>query len=388
MSRSMFRKDFIPNRLSIALQTVRNFIQKKFILDPKDRICLISFGNITKKLSSFEFEEEKLFKSLKKIHFSGKGSIHDAIAFALQLLVVEMRKIGGKIQRIFIISDDKLSDETLKLNKIIKLAKGLGIFIDSCQIGKTQDSKKSILKKVSQMTGGEFGFFNNSKAMITAGQAFASKKDIKKASDFFDPNKKDKLPPLVSEIAVSLRRPTMMEVRMMMKQKEEEQEKCHICHSIIAPLTNADFLSEGRYCPSCDRPIHLTCAGMWAKKSEYNENVFRCPFCFFLLEIPKSVSKLVDDELEEKKKNKEQTSYGIKIIEDDDTKTSDIILIPNDKVEGIDASCSYCHSIFLGEFKVFKCFNCGSYYHEPCLKKMYDEVSACRYCGSKITNDY
>ena len=107
-SRSMLRKDFKPSRLAVELQTAKNFIQSKLSIDLKDRISIISFGDATHKLINFEYEEEKLINSLKKIQISGKGILHEGIAFALQILVGEMRKIGGKLSRIFIITDNKL----------------------------------------------------------------------------------------------------------------------------------------------------------------------------------------------------------------------------------------------------------------------------------------
>ncbi|MFW9898204.1 MAG: VWA domain-containing protein [Candidatus Thorarchaeota archaeon] len=375
-SRSMMRKDITPNRLAVALYAVKNFIQTKFAIDPKDRISIISFGDVPKRLSPFSYDENKLFSSLKKIQISGKGSLHQAIALSLQVIIQEMRKIGGKIQRIFIISDDKLAINQTKLDKIVNIAKGLGVYIDVCQLGKPQERNKNLLKRMAQITNGEYGYFNNSRAIITAGGEFASKKEIKTQAEFYYTEKKEKSAPLVGEIALSLRRPTLMEIRMMMTKKSEGEDKCAICHSIKAPLTRADFYAEGRYCPNCERPVHLSCAAMWAKGSEFKENIFRCPFCFFLLKLPKSAVKMV--------KNIDADSQKIKIIEDIDIKESKMIEIHEDNISQINASCSYCHNIFLGDFKVFKCENCGSYYHEPCLKKMFTELKACRFCGAKI----
>jgi len=64
-----------------------------------------------------------------------------------------------------------------------------------------------------------------------------------------------------------------------------------------------------------------------------------------------------------------------------------MLLIPEENVDRINQSCSYCHSIFLGDFKVYQCEICNSYYHEPCLEKMKNEIKACRYCGAKIAFD-
>ena len=375
-SRSMLRKDFKPNRLTVAVDAVKNFIQTKFTIDLKDRIALLTFGEETKILTRFTNDEEKLIISLEKLEISGSGLLNEAIAFSLQLLVEEMRKLGGKVFRIFILTDNKINYDN-KITKIIKVAKGLGIFIDVCQLGKSEDYNRTILKEITLATNGEFGFFNNSKAIFNAGKSFASKKDIKSSTDYFNPNKKTDIAPLVNEIALPLRRPSLLDIRLMMDMNIKSSEKCQICHSTKAPITKADFYSEGRYCPSCDRPMHLSCAAMWAKKSEYKESVFRCPFCYFLLVLPESILKLLDEEPQETPK--------IRIIDGSDERSTKMRLYPEEDVENINASCSYCHSIFLGDYKVYECEVCGSFYHEPCLIKMNEEIHACRNCGSKIS---
>jgi DNA-directed RNA polymerase subunit RPC12/RpoP len=260
--------------------------------------------------------------------------------------------------------------------KMVNIAKGLGIYIDACQLGKSQDYSQTILKRITELTSGEYGFFNNSKAVFNAGKAFASKKASEKSTDYFAPDKKIDFAPLISEIALPLRRPNILDIRLMMSETNKGLDKCQICHSIKAPVTGADFYSEGRYCPSCDRPMHLSCATLWAKKTEYKENVFRCPFCYFLLELPKSSSILIEQQAENEPK--------IKIIDDTGIKTTKIEVVPEEEINEINASCTYCHSIFLGDYSVFRCEKCGAYYHEPCLNKMNDEINACRNCGAKI----
>ena len=378
-SRSMLRKDFKPSRLAAGIQTAKNFIKSKLSIDMKDRISVISFGDNTHKLIDFAFEEEKLINSLKKIQISGRGILHEGIAFALQILVEEMRKLGGKIPRILIITDNKLVLNKDRLDKMVNIAKGLGVYIDACQLGGIQGYEENTLKRITQKTRGEFGFFNNTKEIVNAGKVFASKKDVRETIDYFSPDKKEEIAPLVSEIALPLRRPNLMEIRLMMGGKGRGEEKCNICHSAKAPITGSDFYSEGRFCPSCDRAMHLSCAAMWAKKTEYKENVFRCPFCFFLLELPRAALKFARD--------KEEETMGVTIIEDDEGVETKLTLIPPANVNQIDASCFYCHSIFLGDFQVFQCDKCGSYYHKPCLDKMIKEISSCRNCGAKIISN-
>lgn len=374
-SRSMLRTDFTPNRLHVAFQVAINFIQSKFIIDPKDRISLVSFGEDSKKLTHFSYDEDVLIDNLKKIQITGKGVIHEAIALSLQIIVEEMRKLGGKVFRIFIISDNKVKSDPERLEKILEVSRGLGIFIDTCQLGKPLEKSENMLKYISQLTNGEYGYFSNEKAVINSGKSYASKKIIQHTPDFYSSQIKEKTSPLVSEIALSLRRPTMMEIRLMMRNGGREQEKCQICHSIKAP-TGADFYSEGRFCPNCDRPMHLSCASMWAAKSELKEDIFRCPFCYFLLKLPKSASKLV--------KKKDEKKDKISIIEESDEKKTKMIEIDQIYINQINESCVYCHNIFLGKYKVYKCQKCGSYYHEPCLKKTYEELKSCRFCGAEI----
>ncbi|MFX1298652.1 MAG: VWA domain-containing protein [Promethearchaeota archaeon] len=372
-SRSMMRNDFTPRRLDVAFEIIKNFIQTKMSIDPKDRISILTLGDSPKRIIPFSYDEAILMDSLKRVEINGKAVLHEGLSFAIQILVEEMRKVGGKISRIFIISDLNSIEMDEKLKKNVNIAKGLGIFIDTCQFGNKPNNEKSSLKLISQLTDGEFGFFNSVKAIINSGNAFATKKSVKEPNEFYEKVKEDKTP-LISEVALSLRRPSLAEIQLLMSGRIVDKKKCAICHSIKAPLTGADFYTEGRTCPSCDRTMHISCAAQWAKKSEFKENVFRCPFCFFLLKVPRSVISLFDDDKINTKR--------IKIIENE--KSTEMSEIPKDEVQQINASCSYCRSIFLGKSKVFQCSNCNAFYHEHCLQKMVNEIKACRYCGAEI----
>ncbi|MHA1804771.1 MAG: VWA domain-containing protein [Promethearchaeota archaeon] len=376
VSRSMLKTDFPPNRLKNAIETIKNFIRTKFSIDLNDKIALITFGKHAKKLSPFTNEEEKLYRALQRIRISGKGNLIQGISFSLQLLIEEMRKLGGKVSRIFVVTDNKFTLNKNKFNDITEVAKGLGVLIDACQIGNTEASGKNELKILTRQTGGEYGYFNNSKALINAGIAFASKKNIKPTRDYITGNTKEKSIPLINEIALPLKRPSVLELKIMLNKHKTAAEKCQICHSSKSPITNADLFSEGRACPSCEHLMHLSCAAMWAKGTEYDINIFRCPFCFYLLKIPKSALKIAELKLEKSKKDKRTP---LKTHE-----TTKMKLIPKAEVASINYSCSYCHNIFLGEYEVFQCEKCGSYYHEPCLRKMYEEIKSCRFCGAEI----
>ncbi|MFW9952403.1 MAG: VWA domain-containing protein, partial [Candidatus Thorarchaeota archaeon] len=336
-SRSMLRKDFKPNRLYAALEVIKTFIHEKYNIDARDRIAIVTFGDTATRAINFSYDPAKLIKSFEKILISGKGNLHDGIAFSLQLLVEEMRKLGGKVHRILIISDNKfIKNPTIE--KLINIAMGLGIYVDVCQLGADETYLNPLLKLIASSTKGQFKFLNNSKDSLNIGKFFASKKEFKDSINYFSTKDPTEIAPLINEIALPLRRPSVLDIRLMMSGKDKGQDKCQICHSIKAPLTQKDFFSEGRYCPSCDRPMHLSCAAMWAKKSEYKENVFRCPFCYFLLELPQSASLLLDE--------KGDTEPKIKIIGYENEKNTRMILVNKDQITEINASCTYCHGIF------------------------------------------
>ena len=373
-SRSMLRRDFQPNRLTVALNSAKKFIEQKFSIDPKDRIALLTFGDSIKEMVPLTYDSERLIGSMKssRINISGKGNLENGLSFALQLLIEEMQKIGGKVSRVFLITDNKFV-HTQKIEKIINAAKGLGVFIDTLQLGLTQNFKDNILKRISKLTKGEFGFFKNPRAAINAGSQFASKKETDTTPDYLSSSQNKNKTPLLSSIALPLRRPSITEIRLMYE-APKKNEKCQICHSKVSPVTNEGFLSEGGFCPSCGKPMHLSCATMWAKKTEGRENIFRCPFCYFLLKITPAYLKIVQNH-KHKAKQKEEP------------KSTNMLPIPPDQIDKIDASCSYCHNIFLGKYKVFQCENCQAYYHKPCLGKMYNEIKACRYCGYLLSED-
>jgi len=364
----MVRRDFKPSRLVVALKTIKNFVEQKLAIDPKDRTCLATFGSKTQRICDFTNDPSEVVQSFAKVELSGQGEIEEGLAFAIQQLVKEIRKIGGKVARILVITDDRRPDMGERLEKIGKLAKGLGIFIDVALIGNPK--KNTYLKQLSQLTDGEYAYFNHEKALVNAGTGYASKKQLQ--AENYLAKTENKPPPLVSEVAVELRKPNLGELKDLMRGTKIE--KCQICYQEKCPKCSAHFYSCGRYCPNCGRPIHLHCATMWAQKSpEAGENIFRCPNCYFLLRVPKSVVKLMDQTPE--------TATPDGPVQE---KTTKMVRVTEDKVANIDESCSSCRNIFTPDQPVFRCQSCGAHYHEKCLEEMYKTKHACRSCGIKI----
>ncbi|MHA1680191.1 MAG: VWA domain-containing protein [Promethearchaeota archaeon] len=368
-SRSILRRDFKPSRLRVVVRSLVDFIPRKFMIDPNDRISIVTFGEKAHKLHDFSGDKESLIDSLSKIEISEKSDVCDGLALSMQMLATEIRKIGGKVVRIILFSDDRLGIMSDRLIKLTNAAKGLGIFIDSLVVGEAPrpSTNTSVLKKLSLMTGGDYAFFKNEQAFLKAAVGLSSKKDLNDLSGYWASQEKEmNSAPLLAEIAVDLRRPEINEIQEMIA--EPNKIKCNICYK--ANDGHGAPYATIRFCPSCGRPMHLSCSSEWAKNSSNGSgDVFRCPFCYFLLRVPASF-KVVSQAKSSSK----------------DEKSARFSLVPKEDIESIDSSCGNCHVIFLGEYDVYKCGNCGTYYHKPCVKEIQEKYHACRICGSTISN--
>ncbi|MFX0100071.1 MAG: VWA domain-containing protein [Candidatus Hodarchaeota archaeon] len=372
-SRSMFRSDFRPTRLELLVKALHSLIKRKIEIDPNDRIGIVTYDVKAHKLHDFSQNPTSIIKSLGNIKIGGTTDIHEGLALSIQLLGNEIRKIGGKVGRILLFSDDRYSQMTDRMIKLANAAKGLGIFIDSMITGKPhQNMASSVLKKLSLITGGDHAYFNNENAFFNAAVALSSKKDLNDLSGYMEAQEREmNKAPLLSEIAVELRRPNITEIQDIIANPAKV--KCNICYKSNCPLCHTPFYSCGRFCPSCGRAMHLHCASQWAKSSpDATEDVFRCPFCYFLLRIPPSFKARED-------------SCTIQPTEED-VELVKFVKVPAEQVPNIKGSCKHCNVIFLGEYNVYKCSNCGSHYHQPCVQEIFEKFTACKTCGKQIGN--
>ncbi|MHA1730627.1 MAG: VWA domain-containing protein [Promethearchaeota archaeon] len=372
-SRSMMITDFKPRRIHAALRMAWSFVENKLAIDFKDRVAVVTFGQRARKLADFSSDLEKLKAVFTRVEVSGNGSVTEGLGLAIQLLGKEILKIGGKVQRVLVVTDSRVDVKAEKMKVVAELAKGLGIFVDCCVLGNV-GTGQNVFKALALHTGGEFGFFKNERALLTAGKGFASKKPVGEEELYSLTKKQKEAPKYLKDLAVNLRRPGIGELKLLVSGKVRE--KCQICYAEKCPVTGGPFYSCGRYCPNCGRPLHLYCAAMWAQKSpELGENVLRCPFCYFLLKVPKAVLKIVEKEKVDVVTDSKAGPGG------EPTHMEEVL--PED-VPSIEGSCSWCNSIFTGELKAFRCDHCGAYYHLPCLEEMYSQIKACRNCGRPI----
>jgi hypothetical protein len=370
-SRSMLRTDFPSTRFAVTVRATAELLKKKFEIDASDRICLVTFGDKARKISEFISKADQLIPKLKTIEAGGKSDITEGLALSIQLIAGEMRKIGGKVVRILLFSDDRLGSMTNQLIKLANAAKGLGIFIDCLVAGShNRGSNFSVMKNIATITGGDFAHFSNENAYYKAIVGLSSKKDLNDAAGYAEAQEKVRIAPLLAEIAVELRRPNLNEIQEMIANPQKN--KCSICYK--SESQGRPSYATIRYCPSCMRPMHIACTIQWAKNSpDGREDVFRCPFCYFLIKNS-GAALLKGSGISASKKG--QGPAG----------TTQFAMVPRKDIPDIDGSCGNCRNIFLGEYDVYQCESCRSYYHKPCVKEIDQKYGGCRICGKTIKN--
>jgi hypothetical protein len=370
-SRSMLRTDFQPSRFAVTVRATAELLKKKFEIDANDRICLVTFGSKARKLSEFSSKANQLIPALSTIEAGGNSDIGEGLALAIQLIASEMRKIGGKVVRILLFSDDRLGSMSNQLIKLANAAKGLGIFIDCLVAGSPRRGANfSVMKNIASITGGDFAYFSNDNAYYKAIVGLSSKKDLNDATGYAEAQEKVRTAPLLAEIAVELRRPNLNEIQEMIANPQKT--KCNICYK--SESQGRPAYATMRYCPSCMRPMHISCTIQWARNSpDAREDVFRCPFCYFL--IKNSGAAILKG-----------TGMGASKKGQGPAGATQFAMIPRKNISEIDGSCGNCRNIFLGEYDVYQCESCKTYYHKPCVKEIDQKFGGCRICGKQIKN--
>ncbi|MHA1248833.1 MAG: VWA domain-containing protein [Candidatus Helarchaeota archaeon] len=372
-SRSMFRKDFQPNRLEAAKNAIISFVERKREIDVNDRIAIITFDSEAKILYELTDEPAFIIDALENIQCKGTTGLGEGIAVANQLFVKEIQMLGEKLYRMIIISDGKPFASTINPMKALNTSKKLKIIVDTVGLSELGISYgDSLLEKIAKSTGGTYTRVFESETLIETLSQLAEKKEIP-----YSEAKKMSNDEILAEIAGELFRPTDLaetQEQLVRLFTGKEKEKCIICFQENCPVTHAPFFSSGRYCPNCKSPMHITCAADWAAQSKVGTaNVFRCPRCFFLLKVPKSIHKLKNISISRIRQSQQVEIETTRFL---------YITKPNEEMES--SICPICHFIFDAP-PAYYCTSCGTYYHPKCLEDwMKKGNDYCRVCGKKI----
>ena len=204
VSRSMLAVDFIPNRLEVSKNHIRDFIK----LRGQDRLGIIIFAEKIITLSPLTFDQNSLLDKVDEINvgFLGNGTnIGDALGLASKRLMSSDAK-----EKIIILLTDGVSNVgNLNPLQAAKFAKESGVKIYSVGIGTDKSARLpykvggrtfyqeipggsidiGTLKKISKSTQGNFYY---AKSSATLGSVFADINRLEKTKVEININKKFK----------------------------------------------------------------------------------------------------------------------------------------------------------------------------------------------------
>lgn len=380
VSRSMYRRDYAPNRLESCKKALQVLISARLKNDPSTSFALITISDNPKLVLDFNSDEETIINNLYNIEFGGKSALGDALALGIQKIINELRKIGAKIPRVLVISDGNYTKTSIDPLKMANLASKLKITIDTMRLGEL--THLNLLKRLSEITNGQYYYNTDTESMMDSARVVAESNIWSNTMQFKSTIEN---PAFMRKIAASLLRTQDLtkdqQERIKQIRGEVNYKKCTICFTDICPYCSGTFFTEGRYCPECNIPMHLHCATAYAASLK-DENLkqsgtFRCPHCYFLLKIPMEVQQI----------SKLKALRKPPLISSSDK--NDIVDVKKMSTtelgdESLYKSCPVCNLIFEEKQDVIKCGNykCNALYHINCFLKL--ENSRCKSCAKEL----
>lgn len=382
-SRSMYRKDFTPNRLTSCINAVKELISKRFSIDGLSTFAVIKFSDTAKKVIDFTTSGyiTNLNNALDSLTCGGYSALGDGLALAIKTVIAVLRKLGAKPPRILLISDGKIVKSAVDPLKMARLAQGLNVKIDTFLVGDT--GQTNMLKRLSDITGGRYFYNSDSESLSRSALEIADDNYKRYGSS------KEKIsenPAFLRKIAADLLRVQDLtkdqEQRVKQIRGEGDFKKCSICFSDKNPYTKGTFYVTGRYCPNCTTPFHIHCLAAWADSQKdrviKRSGTARCPHCFYLLKIPTEVTQIQKLRILSRSAKEEPAKkpeiFPAKYIED-------VAYLGEDALFN---SCPVCQYIFEKGQRAVQCGNleCDTLYHEECFKKLPE--GHCRICDVKL----
>jgi hypothetical protein len=381
-SRSMFRKDYTPNRFEACKQAIVSLIRSRTIEDQKSGFALIIAGKEVKTVTDFgeTGDADSVEAYLNDLEVGGSSKVTDGIGLAIKLHIEDIRKAGAKIPKILVFSDGKLTPTKAQPTKIAEIAHGLEIKIDTVRLGEVEHF--NMLKRVSELTEGKHYYCHDTPALLLSAKEIADSNKGKKYQ------KSKNYTNILEKIAVSLK--TESELSMEAADIAErirgnkEYKKCGICFIEQDPVTKAEFRLSGRYCPNCGKGYHIHCMAQWAKNDkESNGRVCRCPHCFYLLKVEGEVQqaqKIRDDfkrtTAVEQSMSSSSQYYAKQYVAKELGDTA------------LYSACPVCNTIFDENEQVIKCGNpeCNVIYHLDCFEQVNN--NPCKTCGKKMVRSF
>jgi hypothetical protein len=385
-SRSMFRADYEPNRLEASKRGIMNLIHSRHRKEAEHggNSALATIQDVPHLLTNFNdyLSEEKIQDIIDQIFTKGASPLGDGIGFAIKALIEDIRTSGARIPRIMIFSDGKSTQSKVDPLKMGRLAKQMGIRIDTIRLGDV--SHHNMLSQIAQVTGGTYFFANNASEIMDATTQLAMPNIMPSGSNY---RKKSGIVSrkVLKKIAVPLRTESEMK-KGSANEKElisrirgtKSYQKCGICFQSKDPISQTGFNISGRYCSSCGTPMHFSCASKWglSQDKDGDGTVFRCVHCLYLSLIPVSVQTAV--QMHQNVKKQMKSNRGIS------TFNVTVQIARKLGESALYSACPVCSGIFEEDDPIIKCGNpdCNAIYHLPHFEKLPEHI--CKVCGSKL----
>ncbi|MFW6283294.1 MAG: hypothetical protein ACOC4M_17410 [Promethearchaeia archaeon] len=298
--------DINPSRYSAFQELLDSFIKTRIEMDFRDRYSFLIYGRE-------EFEETKDFKnfshtllreidgSINKIQYFNKkpnlinwaNQFMKALQKAVQMCISSFKNVRNKTLRIILIENTLPSLPNKIRSKIEQItrrtAQRLEVIIDNISIiGKETKNifdYENIFKQITELTGGSYFATKNRRELREAFESITKKKKVLLRAYLGEEEYKE-AKQFLEIIASDLEKITEL--------LSDSELKCQICFNKECRCEDLiDVYDHLRKCPSCGKTLHLCCAGRWAEQQNTKSdsigfpNVFRCPFCFYLLKVPR-----------------------------------------------------------------------------------------------------
>lgn len=381
---SMGQKDFRPNRFRVALKGIKTFMEEKQKVAPDTFYSLLIGGKQTLVLSSLSKDTENIVSQLhskkhtKNYNLEGENTdLIFTLDIAFEMINEQVKKIGGHRSNMILISSEFDLRDSSKIDSLIEKARALNIQINLFILNShISDKLLEFYQMIAKKTKGTVQSFNSKKNFYTEIKKYALIKTPKREKPIiqhpFEKSREEHL----EEIAQSLRRPNQEELKDVLNSSKNIT--CKICFATASKMLANSTKKTLRFCPVCDTPLHLYCAGMWSLKTYKKGNLIRCPYCYNLLRVPTSIRRGLKIRQDwEKRQLKEP--FFVKMIRFYPEKRN--------KSQEIFNECHYCFATLDFEDSsepMYQCSKCLALYHKSCLKEMYEISKKCKNCGGSI----
>jgi uncharacterized protein YegL len=386
VSRSMYRTDYAPNRLEACKTAIMRLMQARVKHDTSSCFGLVTVHDSADTLIDLKDAPDltQMQENFREIKPHGNSAIGDGIGKAIKVLIEDIRISGARVPRMVLFSDGKVTKSQVDPMKMAQLAQQLSMKIDTFRIGEVEHI--NVMKRLSELTGGKYNYSSDASQLLNAAQDYGES-NIEAHGAAYQKGKGDNRilkkigAPLLTEEEMNAGSSSQQDLIAKLRGTKAYQ-KCTICFSDKDPITKGPFSLTGRYCPNCSQPIHLSCAGMWAKNNDKagDGTVFRCPHCFYLLTIPASVQTVTQMHQDVKREIKVQKAEAPQ--EQYYTATEHLAAELGDTA--MYNACPVCSGIFEEDDRVMKCGNtfCNGVYHKQCFAQLPDH--RCKLCNTKL----